>query len=52
VTTPGVVKLMGIVNSEKEKFAAESVVRAVPGVSDVDNELYVTIAPIDHLDFV
>jgi cytidylate kinase len=52
VTTPGVVKLMGIVNSEKEKIAAESVVRAVPGVSDVDNELYVTIAPIDHLDFV
>ncbi len=52
VTTPGVVKLMGIVNSEKEKLAAESVVREVPGVSDVDNELYVTIAPIDHLDFV
>jgi cytidylate kinase len=52
VTTPGVVKLMGIVTSEKEKLAAESVVRAVPGVSDVDNELYVTIAPIDHLDFV
>jgi osmotically-inducible protein OsmY len=52
VTTPGVVKLMGIVNSEKEKLAAESVVRDVPGVSDVDNELYVTIAPIDHLDFV
>jgi cytidylate kinase len=52
VTTPGVVKLMGIVNSEQEKLAAESVVREVPGVSDVDNELYVTIAPIDHLDFV
>jgi hypothetical protein len=52
VTTPGVVKLMGIVNSEKEKLAAESVVREVPGVSDVDNELYVTIAPIDHLEFV
>jgi cytidylate kinase len=52
VTTPGVVKLMGIVNSEKEKLAVESVVREVPGVSDVDNELYVTIAPIDHLDFV
>jgi len=52
VTTPGVVKLMGIVNSEKEKLAAESLVREVPGVSDVDNELYVTIAPIDHLDFV
>jgi BON domain/Cytidylate kinase-like family len=52
VTTPGVVKLMGIVNSEKEKLAAESVVREVPGVSDVDNELYVTMAPIDHLDFV
>ena len=51
VTSPGVIKLMGIVNSEKEKLAAESVVRAVPGVSDVDNELYVTIAPIDHLDF-
>jgi cytidylate kinase len=52
VTTPGVVKLIGIVNSEKEKLAAETVVREVPGVSDVDNELYVTIAPIDHLDFV
>ena len=52
VTSPGVIKLMGIVNSEKEKLAAESVVHAVPGVSDVDNELYVTIAPIDHLDFV
>jgi hypothetical protein len=52
VTTPGVIKLMGIVSSEKEKLAAESVVRAVPGVADVDNELYVTIAPIDHLDFV
>jgi cytidylate kinase len=52
VTTPGIVKLMGIVNSEKEKLAAESVVREVPGVSDVDNELYVTMAPIDHLDFV
>jgi hypothetical protein len=52
VTTPGVIKLMGIVNSEKEKLAAETVVRAVRGVSDVENELYVTIAPIDHLDFV
>jgi cytidylate kinase len=52
MSTPGVVKLMGIVSSEKEKFAAESVVRAVPGVIEVDNELYVTIAPIDHLDFV
>jgi cytidylate kinase len=52
VSTPGVVKLMGIVSSEKEKFGAESVVRAVPGVFEVDNELYVTIAPIDHLDFV
>ncbi len=52
VTTPGVIKLMGIVSSEQEKLAAESVVRAVPGVADVDNELYVTIAPIDHLDFV
>lgn len=52
VTTPGIVKLTGIVNSEKEKLAAESVVRTVPGVSDVDNDLYVTIAPTDHLDFV
>jgi cytidylate kinase len=52
VTRPGVIKLMGIVSSEQEKFAAESVVRAVPGVDDVDNELYVTITPIDHLDFV
>jgi cytidylate kinase len=52
VTTPGIVKLTGIVNSEKEKLAAESVVRALPGVSDVDNDLYVTIAPTDHLDFV
>jgi cytidylate kinase len=52
VTTPGVVKLTGIVNSEKEKFAAESVMRTIAGVSEVDNELYVTIAPIDHLDFV
>ena len=51
VTTPGVVKLMGIVNSEKEKLAAETVVGTITGVSDVDNELYVTIAPIDHLDF-
>jgi cytidylate kinase len=52
VTTPGVAKLTGIVNSEKEKLAAESVVRMVPGVSDVENDLYVTITPIDHLDFV
>jgi cytidylate kinase len=52
VTTPGIAKLTGIVNSEKEKLAAESVVRTVPGVSDVENELYVTITPIDHLDFV
>jgi cytidylate kinase len=52
VTTSGVVKLTGIVNSEKEKIAAESVMRTISGVSDVDNELYVTIAPIDHLDFV
>ena len=52
VTSPGLVKLTGIVNSEKEKLAAEAVVRAVAGVSDVENELYVTIAPIDHLDFV
>lgn len=51
-TTPGTIKLMGIVSSEKEKLAAESLVRAVPGVADVDNELYVTMAPIDHLDFV
>jgi hypothetical protein len=28
------------------------VMRTISGVSDVDNELYVTIAPIDHLDFV
>jgi cytidylate kinase len=52
VTTPGVIKLTGIVNSEKEKLAAESVVRTVAGVSEVENELYVTITPIDHLDFV
>ena len=52
VTTPGVVKLTGIVNSEKEKIAAEAVMRTISGVVDVDNELYVTIAPIDHLDFV
>jgi cytidylate kinase len=52
VTTPGIAKLTGIVNSEKEKLAAESVVRTIPGVSDVENELYVTITPIDHLDFV
>ncbi len=52
VVTPGVAKLTGIVNSEKEKLAAEAVVRTVPGVSDVENELYVTITPIDHLDFV
>ena len=52
VTTPGVVKLTGIVNSEKEKLGAETVVRTVAGVCEVENELYVTIAPIDHLDFV
>jgi cytidylate kinase len=52
VTTAGIVKLTGIVNSEKEKLAAEAVVRAVAGVSAVENDLYVTIAPIDHLDFV
>jgi cytidylate kinase len=52
VTTPGVVKLTGIVNSEKEKLAAESVVRTVPGVFDIENELYVTIAPLDHLELV
>ncbi|MGH8057332.1 MAG: BON domain-containing protein, partial [Candidatus Entotheonellia bacterium] len=51
VTTPGVLRLTGIVNSEKEKLAAETVVRQVPGVRDVENDLYVTIAPIDHLDF-
>jgi Cytidylate kinase-like family/BON domain len=52
VTTPGLVRLTGIVTSEHEKLAAEAVVRAVPGVSDVDNELYVTLTPIEHLDFV
>ncbi len=52
VTAPGVIKLTGIVNSEKEKLAAENVVRLLPGVRDVENDLYVTIAPIDHLDFV
>jgi cytidylate kinase len=52
VTTAGIVKLTGIVNSEKEKLAAEAVVCAVAGVSAVENDLYVTIAPIDHLDFV
>jgi cytidylate kinase len=52
VTTPGLVKLTGIVTSESEKFAAETVVRAVPGVSEVDNELYVTMAPLEHLDLV
>lgn len=52
VTTSGVLKLSGIVNSEKEKLAAEAVVREVPGVKDVNNDLYVTIAPLDHLDFV
>lgn len=52
VTTPGAVKLTGIVNSEKEKLAAETIIRQIPGVKEVENELYVTIAPIDHLDFV
>jgi cytidylate kinase len=52
VSTAGLVKLTGIVNSEKEKLAAEAVVRTVAGVSAVENDLYVTIAPIDHLDFV
>jgi cytidylate kinase len=47
----GIIKLTGIVNSEKEKLAAEVVVRSVSGVADVENDLYVTIAPIDHLDF-
>jgi osmotically-inducible protein OsmY len=51
VTTPGVIKLMGIVGSEQEKLAAEAVVRALAGVVDVDNDLYVTTTPIDHLDF-
>jgi cytidylate kinase len=51
-TTPGVIKLTGIVSSEQEKLAAESVVLAVADVVDVANELYVTLAPIDHLDFV
>jgi cytidylate kinase len=50
--TPGVIKLTGIVSSEQEKLVAESVVLQVAGVADVDNELYVTLAPIDHLDFV
>jgi cytidylate kinase len=52
VMTPGVVKLTGIANSEKEKLAVEAVVRDLPGVRDVENELYVTMAPIDHLNFV
>jgi osmotically-inducible protein OsmY len=52
VTAPGVIKLMGIVSSEQEKLAAEAVVRALPGVAEVDNDLYVTTSPIDHLDFV
>jgi cytidylate kinase len=52
VTAAGVIKISGVVNSEKEKLAAEAVVRDVPGVEDVDNDLYVTIAPLDHLDFV
>jgi cytidylate kinase len=51
VTTPGVIKLTGIVNSEKEKLVAEAVIREVPGVQEVENDLYVTIAPLDHLDF-
>jgi cytidylate kinase len=51
-TTPGAIKLTGIVNSEREKAAAEAAVREVPGVKEVANELYVTIAPLDHLDFV
>jgi cytidylate kinase len=46
------VKLTGIVNSEKEKLAAEAAIRQVPGVKEVENELYVTMTPIDHLDFV
>jgi cytidylate kinase len=51
-TAPGFVKLTGIVNSETEKLSAEAVVRSEMGVIDVENDLYVTIAPIDHLDFV
>lgn len=51
VTTPGVIRLTGIINSEKEKLAAEHVVCEVPGVQAVENDLYVTMAPIDHLDF-
>lgn len=52
VTTVGRMRLTGIVNSEKEKLAAEVAVREVPGVKEVDNDLYVTIGPLDHLDFV
>jgi cytidylate kinase len=52
VSTPGTVKLTGIVNSEKEKLAAEAVIGRVLGVKAIENELYVTITPIDHLDFV
>jgi cytidylate kinase len=51
-TSLGAIKLTGIVNSVQEKLAAEAVVRLVPGVSSVENELYVTIAPVDHLDYV
>lgn len=51
-SAPGLIKLTGIVNSEKEKLAAETVVQGVPGVAEVENDLYVTITPIDHLDFV
>ncbi len=51
VNRPGVVLLRGIVSSEKEKIAAEEAVLSVPGVTEVENDLYVTIAPIDHLDF-
>ncbi|RMF85244.1 MAG: BON domain-containing protein, partial [Nitrospinota bacterium] len=51
VNRPGVVILRGIVSSEKEKLAAEDAVLNVPGVVEVENDLYVTIAPIDHLDF-
>jgi cytidylate kinase len=52
VTRPGVVKLVGLVSSETEKLAAEAVVRTIAEVSEVENELYVTVTPIDHLDFV
>jgi cytidylate kinase len=51
VNRPGTVLLRGIVSSEKEKIVAEEAILSVPGVVEVENDLYVTIAPIDHLDF-